>query len=132
MLMYYVPAEHKTDVSYDLTFWYDEDGETGGCCFPCDAAGNVFPFKYDEMKKNYEHCMAHPEQFKVFAEVQKFVNHYTEPAHGTCICGTEVELYDQYYAACQCPNCGRWYNLFGQELLPPEQWETDPSEEEYW
>ena len=36
-----------------------------------------------------------------------------------------VYLYDRYRAACQCPKCGRWYNLFGQELLPPEMWEED-------
>ncbi len=132
MLHNFVPAERKTEVSYDLTFWYDEDRETGGFCFPCDRVGKVLPFQYEEAKQNYENCMAHPEQFKVFAEVQKFVNHYTEPAHGTCSCGEEVELYDQYYGACQCPKCGQWYNLFGQSLVPPECWEHDPAEEEYW
>ena len=130
MLHNYVPAERKTEVSYDLSFLYGEDH--GGFCFPCDRVGKVLPFQYEEAKRNYENCMAHPEQFKVFAEVQKYVNYYTEPAHGTCSCGEEVELYDQYYGACQCPKCGQWYNLFGQSLVPPECWEHDPSEEEYW
>ena len=44
----------------------------------------------------------------------------------------DVELWDQYYGACQCPECGKWYNLFGQSLLPPDCWEEDPSEEEYY
>jgi hypothetical protein len=25
--------------------------------------------------------------------------------------------------ACQCENCGQWYNIFGQELIDPEYWE---------
>lgn len=130
MIKNYVSAEHKTAVSYDLSFLYGEDH--GGFCFPCDAAGNVLPFKNDDIRKNYEYCMAHPEEFETFAKVTKYVNRYTEPAHGTCSCGNEVELYDQYYGACQCWKCGRWYNLFGQSLFPPEQWEMDPAEEEYW
>lgn len=27
--------------------------------------------------------------------------------------------------ACQCPKCGKWYNIFGQALLDPEFWEDD-------
>ncbi len=131
MLHNFVPAERKTNVSYDLTFWYDDDRERG-FCFPCDRFGKVLPIQYEEARQNYENCMAHPDQFKVFAEVQKYVNDYTEPAHGTCSCGEEVELYDQYCGACQCPKCGQWYNLFGQSLVPPEYWEHDPAEEEYW
>ena len=129
MLKNYVPAEHKTEIHYDLVFYYDDDG---GYAFPCDAAGNVFPLEYEEARKNLEYCLAHPEEFATYNEVRKWKNHYTEPAHGTCTCGTEVSLFDQYYGACQCPKCGQWYNLFGQSLLPPEQWEMDPSEEEYW
>ena len=120
MIKNYVPALRKTDISYDLDFFYDED--CGGFGFPCDAAGNVLPFENDEIRKNYEYCMAHPEEFKTFAKVTRYVNRYTEPAHGTCICGNEVELYDQYCGACQCEKCGRWYNLFGQSLVPPEYW----------
>ena len=130
MLHNYVPAERKTSVSYDLSFFYGE--EHAGFGFPCDAAGNVLPFQCEEAKQNYEYCMAHPEDFKTFAHVTKYVSHYTEPAHGTCSCGEEVELYDQYYGACQCPKCGQWYNLFGQSLVPPECWEHDPADEEYW
>ena len=130
MIQNYVPAEHKTETRFDLTFFYSED--SGGFAFPCDAAGNVFSLENEEARKNLEYCLAHPEEFETYNEVRRWINRYTEPAHGTCICGTEVELYDQYYGACQCPSCGRWYNLFGQSLLPPEQWERDPSEEEYW
>lgn len=129
MLHNYVPAECKTEIHYDLVFYYEDDG---GYAFPCDAAGNVFPLEYECARKNLEHCLAHPEEFATYNEVRKWESHYREPAHGTCSCGQEVELYDQYYGACQCPKCGQWYNLFGQSLVPPEQWEIDPSEEEYW
>lgn len=129
MLKNYVPAEHKTEAHFDLVFNYDENG---GYAFECDAAGNVLPLEYECARKNLEHCLAHPEEFEVYNEVQKWTSHYTEPAHGTCTCGEEVSLWDQYYGACECPKCGRWYNLFGQELVSPDQWETDPSEEEYW
>jgi hypothetical protein len=36
---------------------------------------------------------------------------------GTCSCGREIAiLYDD--SACE---CGRYYNLYGQELIPPDQ-----------
>lgn len=46
-------------------------------------------------------------------------------AIGECKCGAEVPLMDQYMGACECPGCGQWYNLSGQELLPPEEWGYD-------
>ena len=54
---------------------------------------------------------------------------YVEPAIMRCEnCGTEFDLTDEYYGACQCPECGQWYNLFGQTLLPPDEWEEDLDE----
>lgn len=107
-----------------------DDGEgTAGCWFACDSSGKVNENLPKEAKTNLEYCLTHPEDFKRWNEIKRTEREYTEPAHGTCACGTEVELYDQYYGACQCPKCGRWYNLFGQSLLPPEQWERDPHEE---
>lgn len=129
MLKNYVPKEVKKEIRHELIFYYDQDG---GFAFPCDASGNVFPLEYEDARKNLAYCMEHPEEFSRWNEVETYKDWYAEPAHGTCSCGAEVELYDQYYGACQCPKCGQWYNLFGQSLVPPEQWETDPSEEEYW
>lgn len=43
-------------------------------------------------------------------------------AQGICECGQTIELWDQYLGTCECPHCHRWYNLFGQELNPPETW----------
>ena len=65
------------------------------------------------------------EAFKRGNEVVEIRLEYKEEDRGTCRCGETVYLHDQYRAACQCPKCGRWNNLFGQELLPPEMWEED-------
>lgn len=131
MLKNYTQAEWKTLVEYELVF---DDGSNNGFGFPCDRDGKLIESEEQNpvAHENYRRCMKHPEQFDRFNEVVRRERRYREPGHGTCICGAEVELYDQYYGACQCPECGRWYNLYGQSLLPPEQWERDPSEEEYW
>lgn len=115
---------------YSLEFTYKDD-ERAGFSFPCNSLGEVLPNMNPCAHENYIWCLDHPEKFSTFKEFTVNVRHVRN-RHGTCSCGTEVELYDQYYGACECPKCGRWYNLFGQELLPPDQWETDPSDEEYW
>jgi len=47
--------------------------------------------------------------------------------YGTCDCGETVVL-DSFTV--ECPNCGKLYNAFGQELRPREEWEeTDAYEE---
>ena len=127
MLKDIVRSQRKTVIEYELCF---DDGHNNGFGFPCDRNGkvNIPP----EAAANLAWCMEHPEKFVRFNEVIAHKRSYTEPGHGTCICGAEVDLYDQYFGACQCPGCGRWYNIFGQELLPPNQWESDPAEEEYW
>ena len=128
MLTNIVPRERKEEFSYSLEF---TDGNGNGFGFPCDASGNVLPLEYDCAKENLKYCLDHPDEFEIWKKVKRYVSRYTEPAHGKCTCGREVYLTNEYYGACEC-ECGRWYNLFGQELLPPEQWETDPSVEEYW
>ena len=44
------------------------------------------------------------------------------PAEGICECGKTNRLEEDHLGACQCPYCGRWHNLFGEELEPPEKW----------
>lgn len=127
MLKNIVERQRKTVREYSVEFLHDD---TSGFSFPCDRDGNLLPM-HECAKANYEECMAHPENWETWNRITKYDRSYTEPAHGTCACVREVELVDQYYGACQC-ECGRWYNLFGQELLPPEQWEDDPSESDAW
>ena len=128
MLKNVTPRERKTIIEFELVF---DDGANNGFGFPCDAQGNLLPGLSEAAHENLEYAMQHPEKFVRFNKVVKYCRSYTEPARGTCSCGAEVELWDQYYGACQCEKCGQWYNLYGQELVPPDQWETDPSEEEY-
>lgn len=108
-------------VEYSLEFLRED---TSGFSFPCDKDGNVFPLEYPAAKENLEWCMANADTFD-WHGVRKYTRLVKEPAHGTCSCGAEVFLYDQYLGACPCPECGRWYNLFGQELTDPIYWETD-------
>ena len=129
MLRNYKPSHIETVVEYGLRFFQHEDG---GFEFPCDAQGNLLPMT-GEAKANYTWAMQHPEHFPWgYNEVHRYDRQYREPASGDCDCGEHVDLYDEYYGACQCPKCGKWYNLFGQELLPPDEWESDPSEDEYY
>lgn len=131
MLKNYKQGEWKTVVEYELVF---DDGHNNGFGFLCDREGTLLESEEQNPAAygNYQNCLKHPEQFVRFNEIVRYERKYREPGHGTCICGAEVELNNQYYGACQCPECGRWYNLYGQSLLSPEQWERDPSEEEYW
>lgn len=115
------PRERKTVVEYQIAF---DDGYHNGFGFPCDAEGNLLPDLHECAVKNYKECMEHPEKFARWNEVITMRRSFTENAHGTCECGREVMLYDQYYGACEC-ECGRWYNLFGQELLPPGEWNME-------
>lgn len=107
-------------VSHAIEFLNDE-----GCgfSFDCDAQGTPV-LETLEAKANYSYALSHPEMFTdKFNEFTTRRRVYIEPAHGTCSCGTQVELINQYQGACSCSKCGKWYNLYGQELLPPECWE---------
>ena len=44
---------------------------------------------------------------------------------GRCKCGEKVVLMGLYMGACDCPSCGQWYNVSGQELKDPSEWEED-------
>ena len=124
MIKNLIRSHIETQVRYELSFWNNSKG--GGYGFPCDENGNLNKETMcEEAIQNYEYCLAHPEEFDVFNKVEKMENSYREPASGTCHCGEKVFLQDEYMGACQCPNCGQWYNLCGQELLPPEEWEED-------
>lgn len=106
--------------AWELEFRLVENNEV---CFgfPCDANGNVTNLNPDAMK-NYERCMAQSEKYYPHKHLLKWS--WMEPAIGICTCGKEVPLVDDCCGATQC-ECGQWYNLSGQELLPPEQWEDD-------
>lgn len=126
MLKNYVPSKWYTITEYQLVF---DDRRHNGFGFPCDANGKLLQSEEEnpESYKNLRWCLEHPNKFERFNEAVKYTRNVKDDAHGTCHCGNEVYLYNQYHGACQCPECGQWYNLFGEELLPPEEW----IEEEY-
>ena len=120
MLTNYVESKREEITEYQLCF---DDGHNNGYGFPCDKDGNLSKDLSDAAKANYKYCIKHPGEFVRFNKVLNITRLCKEPAHGTCSCGEVVYLTNQYLGACQCPNCGQWYNIFGQELLPPEKWE---------
>ena len=114
-------------VEYYIEF---TDAEGAGFSFPTDLSGKIIydadPQVAQAQRENYEFALAHKELYT--EQYNEFVpRKYTvvDNAIGLCRCKSKVELYDQYLGACQCQKCGRWYNLYGQELLDPQYWEDD-------
>lgn len=117
--------ERKKDIKIDYSrdFYLREDPN----------CGLTFPWINGELSKdiplaakiNFQDAIEHPEKYKDEG-VRKHIHQYIEPPVLQCDhCKEEFDLIDEYMGACQCPKCGQWYNLFGQELLPPDQWGMD-------
>lgn len=122
MLKDYVPAHQEPVVSYVREFT-DEHGN--GFSFWCNEHGEVdIASLPPAAQENYAECLDHPERFAKYNTFVKREDTETVPASGGCSCGKHIELFNQYMGACECPHCGQWYNLFGQELLPPNQWDN--------
>ncbi|WP_027406137.1 hypothetical protein [Anaerovibrio sp. RM50] len=121
MLKNIVRPEEEKIVEHVVEFYY-EDGQ-GGYSFPCDENGKP---DFDDMTegaiKNYHMCMDNPQKFGSYNKMRTRVRYFKPSSYGTCHCGNTVYFENEYMGACQCDKCGQWYNLFGQELLPPEQW----------
>ena len=129
MIKNYVPSERKEEMTYEIVFYYEPGGGFG---FPSDEHGKV---QIDQMQpaavENYQYAIAHPEKYPVaFNKLETRKISWREPARGVCHCGQQIELTDQYLGACECPHCGRWWNVFGQELKPVESW-NDYGEMDY-
>ena len=107
---------------YYIEFKYKDDPEAG-FCFPATVHGDPdFSQMCEEMRANYEACLTDERLTEGEFETRGWT--YMEPALGICRCGREVVLDSDYQGAVRC-ECGQWYNLYGQELLPPEMWEED-------
>ena len=121
MIKDFKPAWEEEIVDYDLVF-FSEPG--CGFGFPCDKYGNI---DRDTMnpaaRRNLEYAESHPEKYSYwFKGVQRRKWKCRHPASGICHCGERIELYNEYLGGCECPKCGQWWNIFGQELNNPETW----------
>ena len=118
-----IRERHKEEqVEYNRQFTYVGEYFGNGFSFPCDENGNLFDDLSDSAKENFKWCLSHPEKVTDDGVVKR--RYYaTIPALNRCRCGFEFDLMDEYMGACECPACGQWYNLFGQELNDPSMWE---------
>jgi len=110
-----------TVTSYRIEFYKRIDGtddydDTWGFSFPCDEKGIIKDFECDAARKNYENVSADPEFVRA---LKKYEHQYTEPAVAKCRCGNTFSVTDRFYGCCECEECGQWYTLSGQEVLPP-------------
>ena len=114
--------EPVTVTEYYIEFKYKDD-PNAGFCFPATRLGAPdFSSMAPEAKVNYEACLT--DERLTEAEFTTTTRTYVEPAVGKCSCGALVTLDSDYQGAVSC-GCGRWYNLFGQELRDPRYWEDD-------
>jgi hypothetical protein len=112
----------ETIVDYTIEFLYKDDPNSG-FMFPALPNGEPdFDHMPPEAKANYEKCLTDDRLTE--AEFLKGTRTYWAPAIGKCSCGAEVVLDADYNGAVRC-DCGKWYNLFGQELRDPKYWEED-------
>ena len=112
----------KTITECFIEFKYKDDPEAG-FCFPAVAPGVPnFSSMTPEAKANYQACLTDERLTEAEFTTRKWT--YINPAVGLCSCSREVILDSDYQGAVRC-ECGRWYNLFGQELLDPMYWEED-------
>lgn len=113
-------AGFETAVEYSVDF-YNEEGRV--CLsFPSNEAGEAIITP--ENKDNYEFGVKKCTEGTFYRRIIRHSWRYRANAIAKCHCGAEIELYNEYLGACECPECGRWYNLFGQELNNPEEWES--------
>ena len=116
----------EENIYFTLDYIFRED-PTGGLSFPCDKDGKITKLN-PGAEENLKYAQEHPEIY----DGPRVIKHRSTYRHNPtikCKCGKIFELSGFYYGACNCEKCGQWYNLFGQELLPPENW--DWSNEDY-
>lgn len=93
------------------------------CGFQFDVVEGKTVFQCKAAQKNFQYCLEHPWEYEDKGIVTQRESGWQE-ARAICECGKEIFLQGTYMGASQCGYCGRWHNLFGQELLPPESWDV--------
>lgn len=117
-----IKAAHKEFMSEQSLEYRYRDNPEAGYTFEWD--GEKVVFAIPEAEKNYIWCKEHPEEVECLGVVTNTWS-CRVPTLARCECGEEIYLKDEYYGSCQCPNCGRWYSMFGDELNSPENWTED-------
>ena len=115
--------------SYTLVY---EDDQGEGYAFPCDEDGHILwgeCYDPDVTKKSIAKCKASPDRWT--GKAGEVVTLAYREIYGICpCCGRRVYFGGSGWAAsagvAEC-DCGKWYNIFGEEILPPKPWE-----ENYW
>ena len=80
-------------------------------------------FTCNEAIKNYEKAL---QDLSYKAPICRVIEYaHTEPAKGRCKCGNVISMVNQYQGAFECDKCHQWYNLFGQELKNPDEWDDE-------
>ena len=120
----------RTEKSYWINFDRKDD-ESCGFIFPANSDGTpAFDKMCDSAIANYYHCENNIDEFNRWLEDRD--ERVVDYAIGKCKCGHEVELIDgAWMGAVQCEHCGKWYNIYGQELVDPEYWEDDDDYDGY-
>ena len=102
--------------SYGLSYeWNDIPG--AGWSFPCDEHGAIIWSQMSQTASDdYEACQ-NGTLAVTFKGIVTYVHSFMEHARGRCCCGKIVDLISHTN---EC-DCGRLYNLFGQDLAPRSQ-----------
>lgn len=88
-----------------------------GFSFECDVNGRLVNQDPVTMA-SYSQCLKdvrHEKMTGPFRCSEK--GSYVQPALAECSCGAELQLADALDNGCD--NCGRYYNIVGQEVVPP-------------
>jgi hypothetical protein len=107
------------DTYYQVEFYLIKDPGRG-FAFDCDKDGNPENPKH---KARIAELRQHPDY--LYQGVVEHQHPYRRPAIGRCACGEAVAL-EAFTNTC--PNCGRDYNMSGQELAPRSQWGEETGE----
>lgn len=122
MLKNIQPRTHDYVEEYRLSYYWN-DCPGAGFSFPCTRDGKIIEDQLmtDLGMDNYISCR--DGIFDVtFEGIINYSKTMTSPAYGECDCGRTVYLDYDYGHGIDC-ECGRIYNLSGQELAPRSQWE---------